>query len=39
MRGHPKLVASSGAGADMDVARRLWEVSAELTGVDYAALG
>jgi NAD(P)-dependent dehydrogenase (short-subunit alcohol dehydrogenase family) len=38
MRGHPKLVGSSGAGADMDVARRLFDVSAELTGVDYAAL-
>jgi NAD(P)-dependent dehydrogenase (short-subunit alcohol dehydrogenase family) len=39
MRGHPTLVGSSGAGSDMDVAARLWDVSAELTGVDYAALG
>jgi NAD(P)-dependent dehydrogenase (short-subunit alcohol dehydrogenase family) len=38
MRGHPTLVGSSGAGGDMDVAARLWDVSAELTGVDYAAL-
>ena len=38
MRGHPTLVGSSGAGSDMDVAARLWNVSAELTGVDYAAL-
>ena len=39
MRGPPKLVGSSRAGADTDVAAGLWEVSAELTGVDYAALG
>jgi NAD(P)-dependent dehydrogenase (short-subunit alcohol dehydrogenase family) len=38
MRGHPKYVRSTKAGADMDVARRLWDVSVELTGVDYAAL-
>ena len=39
MRGHPTLVGSTRAGSDMDVARRLWDVSAELTGVDYTALG
>jgi NAD(P)-dependent dehydrogenase (short-subunit alcohol dehydrogenase family) len=38
MRGHPTLVGSSGAGSDMNVAARLWDVSAELTGVDFAAL-
>jgi NAD(P)-dependent dehydrogenase (short-subunit alcohol dehydrogenase family) len=34
-RGHPTLVGSSNAGQDMDTARRLWEVSEELTGVQY----
>jgi NAD(P)-dependent dehydrogenase (short-subunit alcohol dehydrogenase family) len=34
-RGHPTLVGSSKAGQDMDTARRLWEVSEELTGVHY----
>ncbi len=38
MRGHPKLVGSTKAGTDMDVASRLWEVSAELTGVGFDAL-
>jgi NAD(P)-dependent dehydrogenase (short-subunit alcohol dehydrogenase family) len=38
MRGHPKIVGSTKAGSDMEVAARLWDVSAELTGVDYAAL-
>jgi NAD(P)-dependent dehydrogenase (short-subunit alcohol dehydrogenase family) len=38
MRGRPKFVRSTRAGADMDTAARLWDVSAELTGVDYAAL-
>jgi NAD(P)-dependent dehydrogenase (short-subunit alcohol dehydrogenase family) len=38
MRGHPKLVGSSRAGSDMEVAARLWAVSVDLTGVDYAAL-
>jgi NAD(P)-dependent dehydrogenase (short-subunit alcohol dehydrogenase family) len=32
-RGHPKLVGSSGAARDEEAARRLWEVSEELTGV------
>jgi NAD(P)-dependent dehydrogenase (short-subunit alcohol dehydrogenase family) len=35
-RGHPTLVGSSKEGQDMDTARRLWEVSEELTGVNYA---
>ena len=34
-RGAPKLVDRSGAARDMDVARRLWEVSEELTGVRF----
>jgi NAD(P)-dependent dehydrogenase (short-subunit alcohol dehydrogenase family) len=34
-RGHPKLVDMSGAAKDPDAARRLWEVSEELTGVSY----
>jgi NAD(P)-dependent dehydrogenase (short-subunit alcohol dehydrogenase family) len=34
-RGHPTLVGSSKAGQDMETARRLWEVSEELTGVQY----
>jgi NAD(P)-dependent dehydrogenase (short-subunit alcohol dehydrogenase family) len=32
MRGAPTLVQAPDAAHDMDVARRLWEVSAELTG-------
>ncbi len=32
-RGAPKLVGRSNAAKDMDVARRLWDVSEELTGV------
>ncbi len=35
MRGKPKLVGRSGAAKDADVARRLWEVSEELTGVHF----
>jgi NAD(P)-dependent dehydrogenase (short-subunit alcohol dehydrogenase family) len=34
-RGHPRLVASSRAARDETVARRLWEVSEELTGVAF----
>ena len=36
MRGHPKLVDSSAASRDEAIARRLWEVSEDLTGVRYA---
>jgi NAD(P)-dependent dehydrogenase (short-subunit alcohol dehydrogenase family) len=32
-RGHPKVVRPSGAARDEQAASRLWEVSAELTGV------
>ena len=35
MRGRPKLVGRSGAAKDADVARRLWDVSEELTGVRF----
>jgi NAD(P)-dependent dehydrogenase (short-subunit alcohol dehydrogenase family) len=35
-RGHPKRVAPSRAARDERVARRLWEVSEELTGVDFS---
>ncbi len=35
MRGHPTPVAPVRAARDADVARRLWEVSTELTGVTY----
>jgi NAD(P)-dependent dehydrogenase (short-subunit alcohol dehydrogenase family) len=35
-RGHPGLVSSSGASKDPEAARRLWEISEELTGVRYA---
>jgi NAD(P)-dependent dehydrogenase (short-subunit alcohol dehydrogenase family) len=34
-RGAPKLVDRSGAARDMDVARRLWEVSEKLAGVRF----
>jgi NAD(P)-dependent dehydrogenase (short-subunit alcohol dehydrogenase family) len=38
-RGHPKPVAPSGAARDQDVARRLWEVSEEMTGVRFDLAG
>jgi NAD(P)-dependent dehydrogenase (short-subunit alcohol dehydrogenase family) len=34
-RGAPKLVGRSGAAKDTEVARRLWEVSEQLTGVRF----
>ena len=34
-RGAPKLVGRSHAAQDMDVARRLWDVSEQLTGVSF----
>jgi NAD(P)-dependent dehydrogenase (short-subunit alcohol dehydrogenase family) len=34
-RGAPKLVGRGGAATDMDVARRLWDVSEQLTGVSF----
>lgn len=39
MSGYPKKVRASKKNAcDEQVAARLWEVSVEMTGVDYAAL-
>jgi NAD(P)-dependent dehydrogenase (short-subunit alcohol dehydrogenase family) len=35
-RGHPKVVEPVKAGRDARTAARLWEVSTELTGVEYA---
>jgi NAD(P)-dependent dehydrogenase (short-subunit alcohol dehydrogenase family) len=35
MRGHPAAAGRSVAATDEDVARRLWEVSEELTGVSF----
>jgi NAD(P)-dependent dehydrogenase (short-subunit alcohol dehydrogenase family) len=35
-RGYPKLVSSSAKSHDLDVQRRLWAVSEELTGVVYS---
>jgi hypothetical protein len=34
-RGYPKVVGSSDKSHDVDVQRRLWTVSEELTGVVY----
>jgi NAD(P)-dependent dehydrogenase (short-subunit alcohol dehydrogenase family) len=38
-RGHPKPVAPSRAARDEQVARRLWEVSEEMTGVRFELAG
>ncbi|HUE34493.1 MAG TPA: SDR family NAD(P)-dependent oxidoreductase [Mycobacterium sp.] len=35
MQGHPRVVASSAKSHDVDLQRRLWAVSEELTGVVY----
>ncbi len=35
LKGHPKIVTSSGKSHDLDVQRRLWAVSEELTNVTY----
>jgi hypothetical protein len=34
-RGHPRIVSPSGAALNADTAKRLWEVSEELTGVRF----
>lgn len=34
-RGYPKLVGRSASAQDMDQARKLWDISQELTGVTY----
>jgi len=39
MRGHPKKVRSSARSHDLEAAARLWQVSRELTAVDFARLG
>jgi NAD(P)-dependent dehydrogenase (short-subunit alcohol dehydrogenase family) len=36
LRGAPRLVTSSAASKDPEIARRLWEVSQELTGVRFS---
>jgi NAD(P)-dependent dehydrogenase (short-subunit alcohol dehydrogenase family) len=36
LRGHPQRVGSSAAARDPETARRLWQVSEDLTGVTYA---
>ncbi|MDT5108577.1 MAG: hypothetical protein QOE20_467, partial [Mycobacterium sp.] len=33
LRGYPEVVESNGRSHDVDVARRLWAASEELTGV------
>jgi hypothetical protein len=34
-RGHPHVVTAAGRAYDQEISRRLWEVSAQLTGVQY----
>ena len=34
-RGHPRLVGTTSAAKDAEAARRLWQVSEDLTGVQY----
>src|SRR5712692_6426040 len=34
-RGHPTLVGRSAAASDLETAKRLWELSEELTGVSF----
>jgi len=38
-RGYPKQVAAKPTALDKDVARKLWDVSEELTGVHFPPLG
>src|SRR5215207_3472047 len=38
-RGHPALVGRSAEASDIDLAKRLWAASEELTGVRYPSLG
>jgi hypothetical protein len=35
-RGHPTIVETTAAARDEEVARRLWTISENLTGVEYA---
>jgi NAD(P)-dependent dehydrogenase (short-subunit alcohol dehydrogenase family) len=39
LRGHPRRTVASPRAYDPDTARRLWEVSEDLTGIRYDALG
>jgi len=34
-RGHPRLVGTTSAARDAEAARRLWQISEDLTGVQY----
>jgi len=36
MKGYPKKVDSNELSHDMDIAKKLWDVSEELTGVKYS---
>ena len=38
-RGHPTLVGRSAEASDVDLAKKLWAASEELTGVSYPSLG
>jgi NAD(P)-dependent dehydrogenase (short-subunit alcohol dehydrogenase family) len=38
-RGHPTLVGRSGEASDVELAKKLWAASEELTGVSYPSLG
>jgi hypothetical protein len=38
MTGYPRLVSASASAHDRECARKLWERSAELTGVGYEAI-
>jgi NAD(P)-dependent dehydrogenase (short-subunit alcohol dehydrogenase family) len=38
MRGHPAIASRTGAATDADMARRLWELSEQLTGVGFPRL-
>ena len=38
-RGHPTLVGRSGRASDPAVAKRLWELSEEMTGVSFPLAG
>lgn len=37
LRGHPTMVRPDPAAEDSETARRLWQLSEDLTGVSYAA--
>jgi hypothetical protein len=37
-RGHPTLVGRTAAASDVDMAKKLWAASEQLTGVSYPSL-